>query len=98
MLDLVTVSYMTKYGRRPMHAFGGVALWFILPGVALEAYALVGGALLGLPTGGSTIPIVGAVMIASGVQCGLLGLTAEIMSQPKASHVPSVPTVRLESR
>lgn len=96
MLDLITVAYLTKYGRRPMHAFGGVALWLALPGLALLGYALIGGALLGLPTAGATLAVAGAVMVVAAVQCGLLGLLAEVMAQPRASYVPSMALGRRE--
>jgi hypothetical protein len=38
-LDLITVAYLTKYSRRPMHLFGGTA---ILIGLGFAALAAIG--------------------------------------------------------
>jgi hypothetical protein len=88
-LDLVTVSYLTKYGRRPMHAFGGIALWRTGAAAALAAYAATA-AVLGFPTGGALAPAAAVVLFVGGVQCGLAGIIAELLTRPDATVVPVI--------
>ena len=41
LLDLITVLFITKYTRRPLHLFGGIGLLFILGGFAINTYLAV---------------------------------------------------------
>jgi len=84
--DLLTTWYMTKYQRRPMHAFGGLALL----GGALAAVAMLAAlVLLGLSAGGAGVAaVLAGVFVAGAVQAVLLGIVAELVSR---DHVNSVP-------
>ncbi|HEY2159564.1 MAG TPA: glycosyltransferase family 2 protein [Isosphaeraceae bacterium] len=76
LLDLVTVSFLTRYGSRPFHAFGTVGLGFLM-------LSLIGLAALGVARGfGWTswpiAPVVlAATSLAIGVQLLATGLVAE---------------------
>ena len=41
LLDLLTVLFITKYTRRPLHLFGVIGLLFISIGMAINAYLAV---------------------------------------------------------
>ena len=41
LLDLITVLFITKYTRRPLHLFGGIGLASITTGFAINAYLAV---------------------------------------------------------
>jgi glycosyltransferase involved in cell wall biosynthesis len=89
LLDLVTVTYLTRYGRRPMHALGGFGLWLAGTGITVLAIG-VAVALLGLTPGGIVLPLAGVALVALAVQCGLVGLVAEVLVRHEGSPVPTV--------
>jgi hypothetical protein len=87
-VDLVTTVYLTRYGRRPMHLFGGIgAASFAVAGAA-TGVAIVGGTVgrgRAVPTAAGTVA---AVALGVGVQSFLVGLVAEVLSGEKATRVP----------
>jgi glycosyltransferase involved in cell wall biosynthesis len=38
LLDLITVLFITRYTRRPLHLFGGLGLLFLATGFSIDAY------------------------------------------------------------
>lgn len=38
LLDLITVLFITRYTRRPLHLFGGLGLFFLATGFSIDAY------------------------------------------------------------
>jgi glycosyltransferase involved in cell wall biosynthesis len=84
LIDLVTVSFLTRYGSRPLHAFGTIGLSFVMIG-------LVGLVAIGVARGlGSTswpvAPVVlAATALATGVQLIATGLVAERVTASRIS-------------
>jgi glycosyltransferase involved in cell wall biosynthesis len=76
LLDMLTVSFLTRYGTRPLHAFGAVGLGFL--GLGLVGLVVIGAA-RGL--GSTSWPVAPIVLAAAsliiGVQLVGLGLVAE---------------------
>ena len=84
-LDLVTVMFITRGGRSPLHFFGTLALVFLFIGVAVCGYFVV----LWLQGHGMRVrPLmllgIGFVIVA--IQIGSMGLLAEMLSAQHAER------------
>ena len=77
-LDLLTVLFLTRYLKRPLHLFGGVGLVCLLPGLGLSAY-FGGRWLMGQPMHVRPLMVFGWVAIILGVQFISLGLLGEML-------------------
>ncbi len=83
--DLVTVMFLTRRGRSPLHFFGALALVFLLAGVLLDGWFLVqwmGGA----PMRVRPLMLLGIGLIIVGIQIGSMGLLAEMLSAQRAAR------------
>lgn len=77
--DLLSVSFLTRYSRRPMHLFGAIGLVFGLLGFAICAYLAVlwfGGQGIG----DRPLLLLGVLMILLGTQSFSIGLLGEFMT------------------
>ena len=84
LLDLVTVVFLTRYGRRPLHAFGAV-------GVALGILGIVA-AIVGTLAPSLPILAVGVALAAAAIPTIGLGLAAELLvhQRPEIDRTHSV--------
>jgi glycosyltransferase involved in cell wall biosynthesis len=88
-LDLLQVAFLTRYGRRPMHFFGTLAVLFTIVALLLGFGAI----LAALTLGGSWLPVVLLVLATCSagavVPCLLCGLLAEMMvtTQPAPDNL-----------
>ncbi len=92
--DLMTTWYMARYSRRPMHAFGGIAL----ASGAVSATCLGGSALFKITRtdGSGHLALASGVFAAGSVQAVLIGLVAELVSREHATTIPA--TVLVDRR
>jgi glycosyltransferase involved in cell wall biosynthesis len=77
--DLITVSFMGRYRRRPLHLFGGLGLAAGLTGFAVCLYLTVLW-LGGSPIGHRPLLTLGVLLVVVGVQFLSLGLLAELLT------------------
>ncbi len=78
-LDLVTVLFLTRYTRRPLHLFGGLGLLALAGGVGVNLY-LTGLWLAGArPIGTRPLLAFGVLSILVGIQFFSLGLLSELV-------------------
>jgi len=87
LFDLVTLLFLHKYTRRPLHLFGFLGLLFNILGGSILFYFLVSWIL----TGGLHIrPLLlgGIASILLGFQIVSLGLLAEMIAQKSESSIP----------
>jgi glycosyltransferase involved in cell wall biosynthesis len=78
-LDLLTVLFLTRYTRRPLHLFGGLGLLSLGVGVAVNLY-LSGLWLAGVrPIGTRPLLAFGVLAILVGIQLFSLGLLSELV-------------------
>lgn len=79
LLDLVTVMFLTRYHKRPLHLLGGIASIFLLFGMAiclyLFGYWVAGGSLQQRP-----LIFFGILLILLGGQVFTLGLVGEMIT------------------
>jgi glycosyltransferase involved in cell wall biosynthesis len=75
LIDLLTVTFVTRYGSRPLHALGTIGLSFL---------ALGGLGLITLGLRGSIWPVSATVLVAGSIVVGIqliaLGLVAELIT------------------
>lgn len=77
-LDLLTVLFLTRYLKRPLHLFGGIGLLCLIPGLALSAY-FGGQWLLGTSMHVRPLMVFGWVAIILGIQFVSMGLLGEMV-------------------
>jgi glycosyltransferase involved in cell wall biosynthesis len=77
--DLLSVSFLTRYSRKPMHLFGLVGLFFSLLGVAICGYLAVLW-FAGQGIGDRPLLLLGVLLILVGAQSFSIGLIGEFMT------------------
>jgi glycosyltransferase involved in cell wall biosynthesis len=79
LLDLVTVLFITKYTRRPLHLFGGFGLLFLVTGFGINLYLAIqwfqGEALSSRP-----LLLFGVLLMVLGFQISTTGLLGEMIT------------------
>jgi glycosyltransferase involved in cell wall biosynthesis len=83
--DLITVMFLTRRGRSPLHFFGLVALAFVVVGGLIEAWFLVHW-LLGTGLRVRPLLLLGAGLIVIGIQIASMGLLAEMITAVRAER------------
>lgn len=79
MLDLMTVTFLTKYNTRPMYIFGGFGFIFGALGSVIFIIALLYSLIQGAALGAMAALVIGAVFMLGSVQCVLMGLLIEML-------------------
>ena len=88
-LDLITVVFVTRFGRRPMHFFGGLGTLSFLGGFAISLYLSVGW-FLGTPIGNRPLFFLGIMLVIVGVQLFLTGFLGEMIVRPEMEQTDDV--------
>jgi len=78
ILDLVLIVFFLRYRQRPLHAFGGLGLWLMSPGVVILGY-LLAVKLAGEDIGGRPLLLAGVMLVLMGAQLIVAGLTGELL-------------------
>ena len=79
LLDLITVLFITKYTRRPLHLFGAFGLLFLVSGLAINVYLAVlwlGGEFLS----NRPLLLLGVLLMLLGIQVLTTGLIGEMIT------------------
>jgi glycosyltransferase involved in cell wall biosynthesis len=79
-LDLLTVSFIGRYRRRPLHLFGGAGLILALVGFLVLSYLTIV-KLTGQAIGGRPLLTLGVLLIVVGIQLLSLGLISELLTR-----------------
>jgi len=88
-MDLLTVTFLLRYERRPAHFFGAVGSLLTLAGVCVNVYLTVLW-VLGESIGHRPLLILGVLLVVVGVQFLAIGLIAELMVHFGSGHKPYV--------
>ena len=78
-LDLVTVTFLTRFGARPMHLFGSLGLLAFVLGFALCLWISVEKVVGGTPIGDRPALLLGALLILVGFQAMSTGFIADLI-------------------
>jgi glycosyltransferase involved in cell wall biosynthesis len=80
VLDLALIVFFLRYRQRPLHAFGGLGLWLVTPGMLILAY-LLGVKVTGGAVGQRPLLLVGVLLVLVGVQLIVAGLIGEMLTR-----------------
>ncbi len=89
-LDLITVLFLTRFARRPMHFFGGLGTVLFFGGLAISLYLSYVKLFVGEPIGGRPLLILGVMLILLGAQSFLAGLLGEMIVRPEMEDLRRV--------
>jgi hypothetical protein len=78
-LDLITVFFLTRFTRRPLHLFGAIGLFFFLVGFTINTYLTVIW-LQGRTIGHRPLLFLGILCVIVGIQMLTTGLLGEMMA------------------
>ncbi len=91
-MDLLTVLFVTRYVRKPLHVFGVVGMLHFIPGLVILEYLLylrlAHGAIMGrypLLVGGVMLMLVGVQFITTGLLAEMIALHSERSEAPSYS-------------
>lgn len=78
-LDLVTLAFLTRFLKRPLHLFGLMGMMSLAAGAAICAYLAYLKVVLGAGIGYRPILLLGVLLIVVGIQIASIGLLGELM-------------------
>jgi glycosyltransferase involved in cell wall biosynthesis len=78
-LDLVTVLFITRYVKRPLHFFGFIGFFILSVGLGVNLYLAVTW-FLGTPIGNRPLLFLGVLLVLTGMQLISTGLIAEMLT------------------
>ena len=79
LLDLLTLAFLTRFVKRPLHFFGLVSVVSMLAGVALSLYLTYIKLILHEAIGHRPLLLLAVLLIVVGVQVGSIGLLGELL-------------------
>ncbi len=79
LLDLITVLFITKYTRRPLHLFGMIGLSSLSAGFVINCYLMVRW-FLGEPLSFRPLLLLGVLLMLLGIQVLTTGLIGEMLT------------------
>lgn len=80
LLDLITVLFITKYNRRPLHLFGVIGLLFIGFGLAINSYLALLWLFFDASLSNRPLLLLGVLLMVLGVQVLTTGLIGEMVT------------------
>jgi glycosyltransferase involved in cell wall biosynthesis len=79
LLDLLTVVFLTRYDKRPLHLLGGTGILMLLCGLGINLYLTLLWFLGDRPIGTRPLLFLGILLLLVGVQFVFFGLLAEFL-------------------
>jgi len=79
ILDIVTVFFLTRYSKKPIHFLGFVGTIFMIIGAGIEIYLFIYRILAMGPIAGRPLLILGALLLVIGIQMISIGLLGEML-------------------
>jgi glycosyltransferase involved in cell wall biosynthesis len=88
-LDLLTVTFLTRYAVRPMHFFGALGSLAFLLGFVLALWISVDKLMLGNPIGDRPLLLLAITLVIVGTQLFTTGLIGEMVVKPRLERPQS---------
>jgi glycosyltransferase involved in cell wall biosynthesis len=86
-LDIITVFFLTRYSKKPIHFLGFVGAVFTLSGLAINLYLFIYRILQIGPIAGRPMLLLGALLLIIGIQMVSIGLIGEMIIFTHAKEV-----------
>src|SRR5262249_31236937 len=80
LLDLITVLFITKYTRRPLHLFGGFGLLFLATGFGIDAWLAFEWTFYNQRLSNRPLLLLGVLLMLLGFQVLTTGLIGEMIT------------------
>jgi len=87
LLDMVTVFFLSRYSKKPIHFLGFVGTVFMLGGLGIEIYLFIYRILQMGPIAGRPLLILGALLLVIGIQMISIGLLGEMIIFTHAGEI-----------
>lgn len=87
LLDLLTLAFLTRFMKRPLHLFGLIGMAGFVIGAGLATYLGYERLVLGIGIGHRPLLLLAVLLIVVGVQLGSIGLLGELMIFTHAKDV-----------
>ena len=88
-LDLISVTFLTRFAIRPMHFFGAFGTLAFFIGFVLSLWLSIDKIAFGNPVGDRPLLLLGALMMVVGVQMFTTGLVGEMIVRPRMERTDS---------
>ena len=90
-LDLITITFLNKYLKRPLHLFGSIGLILLFFGILIESYLTILW-FMGAAIGSRPLFFFGILLIISGLQSFFFGLLGDMLASSNLKN----PTYQIE--
>ena len=87
LLDIVTVFFLSRYSKRPIHFLGFLGTIFVLFGIGIEGYLFIYRILQMGPIAGRPLLMLGALLLVVGIQMISIGLLGEMIIFTHAGEI-----------
>jgi glycosyltransferase involved in cell wall biosynthesis len=88
-LDLLSVTFLTRFAARPMHFFGSIGTLCFVFGFAISLWLSIDKIVFGNPLSDRPLLLLGALLILFGAQMFTTGLLGEMVIQPRMEETDS---------
>ncbi len=79
ILDIITVIFLMRYSKKPIHFLGFLGTIFVIAGMGIEVYLFIYRILQMGPIAGRPLLILGALLLVIGIQMISIGLLGEMI-------------------
>ncbi len=97
-LDIITVVFLTRYSKKPIHFLGFMGMVLTLLGLGINLYLFVYRILLIGPIAGRPLLLLGALLLVIGIQMVSIGLIGEMIIFTHAKEVKEYNIEEIVSR
>lgn len=88
-LDLISVTFLTRFAARPMHFFGTLGTLAFLGGFVISLWLSLDKLVNGNPIGDRPLLLLGVLLIMVGVQLFCTGFIADLLLRRRMEEVPA---------
>lgn len=89
-LDLLTVTFMTRFASRPMHFFGTFGTLAFVGGFLISLWISIDKLFFGQPIGDRPLLLLGVALILVGVQMFTTGLIGQMIVEPRMQRTDTL--------
>ena len=97
-LDIITVIFLTKYSKKPIHFLGFLGAIFTILGISINFYLFIYRIFLSSPIAGRPLLLLGALFLIIGIQMVSIGLIGEMIIFTHAKEIKEYNIEEIVSR